>query len=353
MTKVFIKDLRIWMVENKIGQKMLAEKVGSSDTAISQLINHKYPGDSAALMRKIADFMDTTQRRKRVDRGLGFVDTTTAKRIFSIIKETQTYSDDTEARIGMIIGDSGHGKSVCLKQFVRVNTNAVYVELDDTMSSSAMFSELAKELKIDYTGGVKTLTQRIIERLNGRLMTVILDEASALDVGKLNQLRQIICVRCKCPLIIAGNAHLLRTINQDVTRKGFESLDQFRSRLLAILNLDEMAAGGGGNGGGGLYTEEDIRKLYEFGGISLTKDAKKALQKICRTGQTGRLRTCSIIITMLHKVKLVKEEQVISAEYIMDAILQLGLPIKDRLPFRLGRDEDEQQETMEARVKTA
>lgn len=351
MAAGFVKDLRLWMAENKVSQKMLAEKVGGSDTAISQLLHNKYPGDAAALIKKIADYMDTAQRRKRVDK-TGFVDTTAAKRIFSIIKETQTYSDDAEARIGMIIGDSGHGKSVCLKQFVRVNTNAVYVELDDTMSSTALFAEIAKELKIDYTGGVKTLTQRIVERLSGRLMTIILDEASALDVQKLNQLRQIICVRCKCPLIIAGNSHLLRTINQDVTRKGFESLDQFRSRLLAILNLDELAASGGSNGGGGLYTEEDIRKLYEFGGISLTKDAKKALQKICRTAQTGRLRTCSIIITMLHRVKSVREEQVITAEYILNAIMQLGLPIKDRLPFRLGRDEDEQVES-EVKTRTA
>jgi DNA transposition AAA+ family ATPase len=348
---VFIKDLRVWMAENKIGQGTLAEKVGISTTQISQIINNKYPGDAGPAIKKIADYMDTVQRRKRVEKGNGFVYTKTAKRIFSVIKETQTYSDDAEARIGMIIGDSGHGKSVCLKQFVRVNTNAVYVELDDTMSSTALFSEIAKELKIDYTGGVKTLTQRIVERLSGRLMTILLDEASALDVGKLNQLRQIICVRCKCPLIIAGNAHLLNTINEDVTRKGYESLDQFRSRLLTILNLNDLATGGG-NDDDGLYTEDDVRKLYEYGGISLTKDAKKTLRRICRTPKTGRLRTCSIIITMLHRITEIRNSEVISSADIFYAIEQLGLPIMNQKSIRKGQNEDEQVES-EVRARTA
>jgi hypothetical protein len=162
-------------------------------------------------------------------------------------------------------------------------------------------------------------------------MTILLDEASALDVHKLNQLRQIITVRCKCPLIVAGNAHLLSTVNQDVMRRGYESLDQFRSRMLCILNLDELAAAAGG-GDGGVYSTEDIRKLYEYGGISLTRDAIKRLQSICRTGQTGRLRTCSIIIAALHKAIEIQRDEIITGEHIVSAIVALGLPIKDRLP---------------------
>jgi DNA transposition AAA+ family ATPase len=341
-TAIHAKQIRLWLAEHskQISQTKLAEKIGISATQLSQILGNKYPGDAGPAIRKIYEYMDTVGRRQRVDKGSGFVDTTAAKRIFAIIKETQTYSEE-EARIAVIVGDSGHGKSVCLKQYAKVNLNSLYVELDDTMSAAAMFSAIAKGLGMDSEGGLKTLTQRIIDRLGGRELTMILDEASGLNIHKLNLLRQIICVRCKCPLILAGNAHLLSTMQQDSTRRGNEALDQFRSRMLSTLNLDELAASGG-NGGGGLYTEDDIKRLYEYGGISLTKDARSALRKICKTGLTGRLRTCSIIITMLHKVKVVKEEEIITGEYILDAITQLGLPIKDRLPFRLGAEDEEQ-----------
>lgn len=344
----FIKTLRLFMADNKVSQKALAEKIGVSDTAISQLINGRYPGDTETLIKKIADYCDTVERRKKVDKGAGYVDTTVARKIFTVIKQTQAYSDDHEARISLVVGDSGHGKSICLKQFARVNANSVYVLLDDTMSSAAVFSEIAKALKIDFAGGVKTLTARIVERLAGREMTVILDEASALDVHKLNQLRQIVTVRCKCPLIVAGNAHLLSTVNQDVMRRGYESLDQFRSRMLCILNLDELAAAGGGDGG--LYSADEIRKMYEYGGISLTRDAVKRLQSICRTGQTGRLRTCSIIIAALHKAIEIQREEIITGEHIVSAIVALGLPIKDRLPVLTV---EAVKEDSQAKAKTA
>lgn len=345
--KAFIEDLRLWMAENKVSWAVLAEKTGINPGQLSNLRNGKYAGDAASHIQKIKEFQNIFASRKRVEKGNGFVDTTIARRIFTVIKQTQAFSDEHEAMIALVVGDSGHGKSVCLKQYAKVNLNTAYVELDDTMTAAAMFAEIAKALRIDSTGGTKTLTERIVNRLAGREMTIIIDEASALDVRRLNMLRQIFSIRCKCPLIIGGNAHLLSTINQDVTRRGYESLDQFRSRLLCVANLDAIASG---DNGGGLYTAEDIKGMFEYGGVRLTKGAVKLAQKITRTPQTGRLRTCSIIISSLHKSRAVKEEQIITEDYMLAAIQQLGLPIYDRLPVLVSMDSED---AAEARVKTA
>jgi DNA transposition AAA+ family ATPase len=346
--RIFGDALREWMAERKLPQTAVAEKTGVSTAVISQIVRGKYPGDTKLVIQKLTSFMDTFDRKSRVERGKGYVDTTVAKMIFMIIKQTQIFSDETEARIGVIIGDAGHGKSVCLKQYAKVNFNSsVYVELDDTMTSAAMFAEIASALRIDSTGGLKALTQRIVARYSGRDMVFILDEASGLNAHKLNQLRQIISVRCKCPLVLAGNAHLESTLVQSTERRGNECLDQFNSRILGKLNLDKLAAN---PGGGGLYTADDIKRLYEYGGITLTKEAVKKLRQICMTPRTGRLRTCSVVIAAMHKMSRIVNEGIITEDNIIQTIYKLGLPIEDRLPFLV---DTERPAESEQKAKTA
>ena len=164
----------------------------------------------------------------------------------------------------------------------------------------------------------------------------MLDEASSLKVKQLNQLRQIIVVKSRCPLILAGNSDLLKTVMQPTGYRGYQSLDQFTSRLMCILNLDTTA----NSKDGGLYTPEDIRNLYQYGGIRLTADAVSSLRKICRTPRSGRLRTCSHIIAALHTAKAVNDSGQIDSSLVCAAIEQLDLPVKARLPMTTGLAED-------------
>ena len=100
---------------------------------------------------------------------------------------------------------------------------------------------------------------------------------------------------------------------------------------------------------GGLYTVEDIRKLYEFGGIRLTKDAVKTLRTICQTPCSGRLRTCSHVIAALHIVPAVEKSKQIDADWIIKAIESLDLPVRVRLPLHTQAAADE--ETQDAAAK--
>jgi hypothetical protein len=126
---------------------------------------------------------------------------------------------------------------------------------------------------------------------------------------------------------------------QSTTRRGYESLDQFTSRLSYILNLDEAAS----NKDGGLYTVEDIKKLYEYGGIRLVGDAIDTLRKICMIPRTGRLHTCKNIIKALHTSKKVIKAGFIDTVAIRSAIEQLRLPVKVWLPFAFKDEQQEQQ----------
>lgn len=337
-----IADLKAFMAKHKWSQTTVAKKLGVSTSTISQLINNRYKGNVNELIERIICMLDSLMRQDSRPRQRKFIQTTVAKKIYTLIKQTEAFSDD-EGKIGLIIGDGGHGKSHCLREYAKVNKNTKYVELDNAMTPTTMFAEIADAVGVYSAGSLSTITRRLIDNLQNKHIIIMLDEASGLKVRQLDQLRQIIVIKCRCPLILAGNGGLLNTVMQPTTRRGAESLDQFTSRLMCILNLDMTAS----DKDGGLYSVDDMRKLYEYGGVRLTTDAVRSLRKICRTPRTGRLRTCSHIITALHTAGVIKTNKQITGDLITAAIDQLDLPVKARLPVNLTvAENDENQQVV-------
>jgi hypothetical protein len=97
---------------------------------------------------------------------------------------------------------------------------------------------------------------------------------------------------------------------------------------MSVLNLDELAA----DPDDPLYTAEDVRRLYEYGGIKLTRDAVDALRRLLAMPRSGRLRTAGVIVAALHMAAVIAERGVIDAEAILSAAVELALPICEMLP---------------------
>ncbi len=348
--KQVAETLLEFMAERDINQAKIARMLGFKESKLSQVLNGTYPAAKAytEFVNKATNLINSVTRKERRVKNKPYIETTVAKKIGTLITQTEAFSDDEgdEGKIGLIIGDSGHGKSHCMRQYAEANKNTIYVELDDAMTSKLMFAELAKKLGIDTDGSLASVTRRLIDSLQNRLIIVMFDEASGLSVRQLNQLRQIIVIKARCPLILAGNRHLLKTVMQPTTRRGFESLDQFTSRLMSILDLDSLA----GQGDGGLYTVGDMRKLYEYGGVKLTVDAVTTLRDICRTEWSGRLRTCSHIIAALHISPVIGEKGKINTGLIIAAIEQLDLPVKTRLPLHTKDARGEQDDRVKVKA---
>jgi DNA transposition AAA+ family ATPase len=321
-----VESLNDFMARHGLSQNKVAKALGCSPATISKFLAGTYEGNLQGLANKIVNYINAVIRRDEKRRP--FVHTTIAKKIGALITQTEAFSAD-EGKIALIIGDSGHGKSVCLKQYSEANKNTIYVQLDQAMSSSRIFAEIANVAGADPSGWLSRIAHSLVRHLQGRHLIIILDEASSLSVQQLDQLRQIIVVKSHCPLILAGNNDLLKTVMQINVKQGYAALDQFRSRLFSILNLDELAAGGDD----GLYSAEDIRRLYEFGGIRLLKSAVLTLKRICMTPGTGRLRTCSHIITALHTSSVIRDKGYIDSSLIIAVIEQLDLPVQAFLPL--------------------
>lgn len=339
------RSLQRFMERRGYSQGKIAKMIGVSPTVINQFLNDKYPGNLTKLVNKVVDLINTVDRRQRRLRHKPFIETRIARKIGTLIKQTRAFTTEEEGAIAIIIGDSGHGKSICLRQYAEANKNTIYILLDDAMSSTRVFSKIAKTLGIDASGSMDNVTRRIIDALQNREIVIMIDEAAGLKVKQLSQLRTVLVDQCRCPIILAGNSDLLKTVMQPKTRRGFESLDQFRSRLTYILNLDELVA----RKDSGLYTAEDIRKLYEYGGLRLTSDAVSVLRNIGKTPQSGRLRTCNRIITTLHVAHMAgKIGEVIDADLILKVIEELGLPVKVYLPVAVKESGTEEQQAQQA-----
>jgi DNA transposition AAA+ family ATPase len=327
--------LRRVMTERELTNTHIARALGVSNSVISQFLNHKYKGDTITLGNKIANYINSLARKERRRAGKpAFINTTVARQIATLITNTESSSED-EGKIGILIGDGGHGKSHCMRAYAKSNKNTIYVELDDAMTMKTVFGEIAAEVGLETYGTLDSVTRRLIDNLRHRHIIVMLDECSSLSVGMLNKLRQVIVVKSRCPLILAGNHGLLSTINLPTNSRGRESLDQFTSRMSSIVNLDKLKTGAGGD----LYTLDDIRKLYEYGGIRLVGGAADSLKRICMSLRSGHLRTCSHLITALHTTSEVKKTKQITAQLIIDILVDLDLPVRVRLPLDTCRKE--------------
>ncbi|MCE5184555.1 MAG: AAA family ATPase [Planctomycetaceae bacterium] len=344
--RIFREAVKKFMTDTGISQGNLAAEIGVSTTTLSLFLAGKYSGKVESVVRGLAEYINRSCRRQRRSKEPDYVNTTVAQRILQAIKVTEQFTTNSEGRICVIAGDSGGGKTKCLEQYAATNPLAVYIKLCDKMSTVALMSRIAKALKLDSDGGLKRLVDDLTEHLKTREMTIICDEAAGLDVGRLNLLRQVIS-ESGCTLVLAGNAHLLKTIYGSSATRGNESLDQFRSRMLTVVNLDELASQAPGDGG--VFTVDDVRKLYSSG-LKLSGDAEGLLLSIARSPQSGRLRTCSVIVGSINTSRQARDGRIseITADLILSTIRQLGLCVLPYLPLEPMADAIEQR-----KVKTA
>lgn len=325
--EIFAGDVKAFLAAHKIRQVELGRWIHRSDTVISAFLNCNYTGNVEEIAGKIAAVLNTVARKKRQAPRERYVSTGTAKRIGTLITEVQAFGED-EGRIGLVIGDSGHGKSVCLRAYAAADKNSVYAQFDDCMGVLQLFGELARAVKVKSTGTLPAVAERLIDAVRDRHLLVMIDEASSMSPKLLNRLRQVLVVKGGCSLILAGNADLLHTIRDKSRRANTESMDQFNSRLMSILNLDELA----GDPDDPLYTADDVRRLYEYGGIKLSRDAVDALRRLMMMPGSGRLRTAGVIVAALHMSAMIRERGIIDAAAILSAAVELALPVCDWLP---------------------
>ncbi len=203
-----INELKKLMVKKNYNQGIIARKMGASITVVSQVLRNRYTGNITKIEKKIQDVLEREQVRAKALKG-SFVDTSISKRIFDICKMVQIDKD-----IGIVIGKSGIGKTIALREYANRNTEVIYLEADCTYTQTVLLDELMEQLGTALVRGrIHDKQKKIIEILKGSDKLLIIDQAEFLKRMDMEILRTIYD-KADIGIVLCGLAELERFLLQ-------------------------------------------------------------------------------------------------------------------------------------------
>lgn len=173
----------------KISKAKFAKLVGISEATLSRWGSGTYPGDASGVEKKIQDFLDTEAARGQVEKSTDdqFVRTGISKKIWTTLDYCRI-----QRQIVCIYGDAGCGKTFTAKEWRKDKPNVLFLTASPAINSpKAVLKKLARALKTKTTGNKDDLEFEIVENLEGRDITIIIDEAQHLNANTLEMVRSI------------------------------------------------------------------------------------------------------------------------------------------------------------------
>jgi hypothetical protein len=168
--------------------RSISKSLQISESALSQWLSGKYPGDADSIDEKIAHYLRLNdERRIAPRRQLKFVETTIVKKIFEVARWCHL-----DGEMGVVYGQSGIGKTYAVREYVNRNLDAILIEIDDRYANKTAFvRELHRRLGGDGNGKLQEVLDVVVERLkySGRLL--IVDEAEKLPYRTLELIRRL------------------------------------------------------------------------------------------------------------------------------------------------------------------
>ncbi|MGC7559560.1 AAA family ATPase [Pasteurella sp. PK-2025] len=236
------QQLADYMTKNGMTQQQVANAIGKSVGTVSLYLRGAYNGKVEEVNQAVARLIGR-HNDKIVERRFNseFVPTHAAERCLDAVAIAHI-----EGEISVVTGAAGLGKTKALKQYVEMNPETIFVEVEPSCSPKVLLKTLCQQLGINDVGLNHDLFTRITNKLGeGRL--IIVDEAELLSTKSLEYIRRIHDLT-KCGVVLAGMPRLI------VNLKGkYGELAQLYSRVGVCCDL------------GNALTEDDVALLAEKG----------------------------------------------------------------------------------------
>ncbi|WKW21669.1 AAA family ATPase [Campylobacter fetus] len=116
-----------------------------------------------------------------------------------------------EREIALIYGAAGTGKTTILKEYVKANPNAVFIEATPHTSAKSLLDDLAEALKISIPLSLNGKLKAVAKHLSGCERILLIDEAEHLPLKALEDLRRIHDFS-RTPLVLVGTEILLQNL---------------------------------------------------------------------------------------------------------------------------------------------
>ncbi len=223
--RTLAQEVNEYLQQTAMTMEALSEKIGYSRTAVSLYLGGKYNANQANIEEKLAAFLEEmtgvphTMRINGKHEGVqhrGFFTSSDVKMMLTICKRAQE-----DRGLGLIVGQSGYGKTCALKLLSKQDKRA-YIECDDTMSARDLITAIERAFQLpSVTGTIWRRLNSIREYLNRNpgwlLITDETDKLISKNTVKKVEILRGIFDQADVGVVLAGEPKLeeLIKINTD------------------------------------------------------------------------------------------------------------------------------------------
>lgn len=250
MQTQMMAECQRYMEETGISQVKLAAKIGIAESTFSRWLKGNYP-NAHNVTEKVSIFFGKEKQREKIMsvNQIGFVATGISKEIMGVLEYCRL-----QRMIGIIYGDAGIGKTFTAKHWAKNKNDIIILEANPTLAGPRAFLKaLARKMKLDAKGAIDDIMAEVIDYLDGKDMTVIIDESQHLAIRTLDITRSIHDIT-GAAIVLIGNQKVHRKMTgkqeaefaQLFSRIGMPSLnlltDMFTiSDIAGVFRIDETA----------------------------------------------------------------------------------------------------------------
>lgn len=181
-----IEQARGYMSDSRISQAKFAASIGVSESTISRWLKKEYP-NMDTISEKVQEYLEKEELRRQNVGKLEFVMTNVSKQVWNVLEYTRL-----QRTIGIIYGDAGIGKTETAKEWAKGKSDVVMITATPAFANPKPFLKLlARAFKTTRTGTMDDVYLDILDKLESRDVTLIIDEAQHLTIQSLEIVRSL------------------------------------------------------------------------------------------------------------------------------------------------------------------
>ena len=187
-----IERVRAEIAREGLSQAAAAAGIGISDAALSQWLNGKYGGDSAALAAKAGQWLAAQSERRALladsPRPPDWADTPLAKRAMAALAHAHLAAD-----MCAVYGAPGLGKTLAARRYAGMRPNIwLATATRATRSVTGTLRQVADAMQLrSVPRRAADLESAAVERMRGSGGLLVVDEAQHLPTASLEELRSL------------------------------------------------------------------------------------------------------------------------------------------------------------------
>ncbi len=287
------EHIKTYMKRNLMSTTEMAKHLNWARSTFTMFMNGNYSGNNESLRMKAIEFFALNVDLPETPTEL-YVPTMQAKMVQTACRFAQR-----KGLLAIILGNAGVGKTTALEEYTRRNSQAVMVTAYPRIPSSTLFKRLCMKLRYKTDGDDAMLIERLISKLKGKNILIIVDEGHYVKRDLLEKIRHIQDLT-GVGVILCGNFDL----HERMTGKESVQYAHLYSRAAMKVRVIE---------------DIDKKELSEIMGRRDVPTDKSSLEFMAKkAAKPGHYRIIRNIIEIANEVALLKNEHV-KLEHLVEA----------------------------------